>query len=484
MALGGVPKLKPGRKPRNVIFCVSDGMALQTLAMAAHYRDLVLGRKGYWMELMAQEDVVTGLQDTRSLSSLVTDSAAAGSAWGSGQKVWNGMINTYPDGTKLYPIGLAARDRGMNIGLVTTTTITHATPSGFTIQIEERDLEGLIAEQHLTTGVDVLLGGGDRFFNREKRRDKMDLYTEFAKKGYRVVKDRNELLSARPGRTLGIFADGHMPYTVDRDNDPKIAEAVPTLAEMTRFAIDTLRDNDSGFLLQVEGGRVDHGGHANDVGALIHDQLAFEEAIKVAVDFARRDGETLVVITSDHGCGGPSLNGSGPEYFDSTAGLQAVSKIRSSYGPMLTELGSEPTVERIREVVENRQGVQLKADEAEAMQQALKQNSPFRLAEHKAAASSTLALLLGNTTKVGWTGSQHTNEFTILNALGPGAERFSGIYQNSRVYDVIAELIDVRYKNPSMTFEKAQKDRESKKQSLNPELREWYAQTDDELGWH
>ena len=173
-----------GKRPKNIIFCVADGMALQTVSICDEYQKLVMGKESsYWAGLMDRPDVFTGLQETRSLSSVVTDSAAAASAWGSGRRIWNGMINMFPDSTSLRTLSSLMIEAGVKVGLVTTTTMTHATPSGFSINIIDRDLEPLIGEQHLASGVSVLMGGGDKHFNPTKRKDKKDLYGEFEKKG-------------------------------------------------------------------------------------------------------------------------------------------------------------------------------------------------------------------------------------------------------------------------------------------------------------
>ncbi|MES1227179.1 MAG: alkaline phosphatase, partial [Armatimonadota bacterium] len=129
----GVPKNLPAsvkRKPKNIIFCVADGMAQQTLSMADIFQDQMMGHRSYWHWLANQDYVTNGLQMTRSLGSVVTDSAAASSAWGSGRHIWNGQLNTYPDGTKLRTLQSILKEHGMKTGLVTTTTITHATPAG------------------------------------------------------------------------------------------------------------------------------------------------------------------------------------------------------------------------------------------------------------------------------------------------------------------------------------------------------------------
>ena len=115
---------KTGRKPKNVIFCVADGMAMQVVSMADQYQQLVHGKRSYWSTLLDEEYAVSGLQDTRSLNSLVTDSAAASSAWGSGRHIWNGQLNMFPDKTKLRTLVSLMVGAGVRCGLVTTTTMT------------------------------------------------------------------------------------------------------------------------------------------------------------------------------------------------------------------------------------------------------------------------------------------------------------------------------------------------------------------------
>lgn len=160
LPLKGLPREFQKTEAKNIIFCAVDGMAMSVLTMAHHLNQLRGGKGSYWAWLLDQDFVVNGLQDTPSLSSLVTDSAAAASAWGCGRRIWNAQINEFPDGTKLRTLYDLMQAKGMRTGLVTTTRITHATPSGFAIQIDHRDKENEIAVQHLQANVDVLMGGG------------------------------------------------------------------------------------------------------------------------------------------------------------------------------------------------------------------------------------------------------------------------------------------------------------------------------------
>ncbi|MBX3096292.1 MAG: alkaline phosphatase [Fimbriimonadaceae bacterium] len=441
-ALGNKP-------PKNVIFCVADGMASQTMSMCDVFQRTGLGHPSYWAGLMNEPYVVNGLQATRSLSSVVTDSAAASAAWGSGVHIWNGQLNILPDGTELDSLTKLASAKGVRCGLVTTTTMSHATPAGFAVVTDSRGKEREISAKYLDAGVDVLMGGGDAFFTPD------DLYSKYAANGYRVVKNRSEALAATGQKILGIFDSSHLPFTIDRNNSTEIAAKVPTLAEMASVALRSLKGSPNGFLLQIEGGKVDHGAHANDLAAMFYDQIAFEEAVKVAVEFALADGETLVIITSDHACGGPSLNGDGDEYFDTTAALEGFANFKCSFAPLMSLMGSRPTTDHVVDVHKEMMGIELSKEEAETVVAIMGNNSPFKASTLMGSRNAGLALIHGNHTKVGWTSGNHTHEHVLVTAVGPGSHLVAGLTQNIRFFDLMTGVFDITHKNPTMSFEDA-----------------------------
>jgi alkaline phosphatase len=474
-----------GKRPKNIIFCVADGMAAQTVSMCDEYQKIVLGKpSSYWAGLMDRPDVFTGLQETRSLSSVVTDSAAAASTWGSGRRIWNGMLNMYPDKTSLRTLTNLMVEAGVKIGLVTTTTMTHATPSGFSINILDRDLEALIAEQHLSSGVSVLMGGGDKFFNASKRKDKRNLYGDFEAKGFTVVKDRDSVLNLKADKILGIFSDSHLPFSVDRDNDLELSRTVPTLSEMAHTAIENLKSSKNGFLLQIEGGKVDHAGHANDVAGHIFDQIAFEDAVRVAIEFAEKDKNTLVIVTADHATGGPSLNGAGNEYFDSTKGIASLANHKSTYGPIFDAIGKVATSGAVQAAIESKLGIQLKPAEAAIVADAINGKSIFHDLELQGGKNSALALVLQNYTKVGWTSLNHTSDHVLVSAFGPGSEQVRGLTRNVEFFDMILSAKGLKWSNPTMTYEEAKVGYDKLKASIDPEWFAFYSSNDDECSGH
>ncbi len=445
---------------RNIIFMVSDGMSMGVPSMAEPFSQMVRGRGTVWFRLLQDPEAVTGLFETRSLDSLVTDSSAASSAWGSGSRVFNGAVNVLPDGTKLTPIAQLMRRAGKKVGLVTTTTITHATPAGFAAVHPRRDDEHIIATQYLDL-VDVLMGGGRRFFDAQQREDKRDLIAEYQRKGYTFWERREQVRGReRPEKVLGLFYSGHVPYTIDHKNDPKLWEQVPTLAEMTRAALEILSRSRNGFLLQVEGGRVDHAAHANDVAALLWDQLAFDDAIAVAVDFVRRNPDTLLVITSDHGNSNPGLNGMGEEYRDSEKCLQRVAQAKGSYGAvqqLLKDAGT-PTADKVREAVREVTGIEITREEAEAIA-ITAQDSKRAPVLNRAHANlqGVLGEVLSNYTGVAWIGTQHTSDWTLVTALGAGKELFAGIRPHKQAFAQMLKATGIVFRNPEMTPEQAKR---------------------------
>lgn len=453
------PRSRSTRAPKNIIFMVSDGMSMGVPSMAEPFSQMVRGKGTQWFRLLQDPEAVTGLFETRSLDSLVTDSSAASSAWGSGSRVFNGAVNVLPDGTKLTPIAHLMRQAGKQIGLVTTTTITHATPAGFAASLPSRDDEHIIAEQYLGV-VDVLMGGGRRFFDAQSRADKRDLIAEYRRRGYAFWERREQVRGReRPDKVLGLFYPGHLPFTIDHQNTPQLQEQVPTLAEMTRKALEILSRSPRGFLLQVEGGRVDHAAHANDAAAILWDQLAFDDAVAVALDFVRRNPDTLLVITSDHGNSNPGLNGMGEEYRDSEKCLERITRAKGSYVAIQDLLRKEgtPSPDRAREAIREVTGIEITREEAEAVASVAGGKPAPVLNRAHASLVGVLGEILSNYNGVAWIGTQHTGDWTLVTALGAGKEMFAGIQPHKEAFHRLLKLTGISFRNPEMTIEQAKR---------------------------
>ncbi len=457
---------KPGARPQNIIWMVADGMSPSVLPMAEHFSRRVRNGKGLvWQELLNQPRVHRGSMDMASLDSIVTDSSSASSAWGSGSRIFNGWVNVLPDGTKLTPIAHLARDKRKRIGLVTTATVTHATPAGFAAVSRKRDDEPLIAEQYLKVA-DVVLGGGRKFFDGASRADRRDLIGDFRNEGFAYAASRDQLLALTSPRLLGLFSASHLPYTLDQINSETDRALVPTLAEMSEVALKALSGGPNGFLLQIEGGRVDHAAHANDAAGLLWDQLAFDEAIEVAVRYAERHPETLIVLTSDHGNANPGLNGMGTEYRDSTKCFDRLAGVKSSFNAVSPKLGGnaeytmktgaagaatpKPTAERVQELARTHFGLEFTPDEVEILRNAASGQKRLSASRQLDSLPGLMGQVVGNHTGVGFTGTSHTSDYTLVTALGPGSERFAGLIRNTEVFPALTQLMDVQFRNPSM----------------------------------
>jgi alkaline phosphatase len=431
-------------KVRGIVFMVSDGMSAGVLQLTESFSLLTRKRGTEWWRLFNDPAAARGLMDTASANSMVTDSAAASSAWGGGQRVNNGAINISPQGKAIEPVAALLKKSApaTRIGLVTTATVTHATPAGFAASIAKRADENDIAPQYLERA-DVILGGGSGFFDAATRSDKHDLRGDFAKAGYQVVSNRDQLLAARQKKLLGTFTRGHLPFSIDRDHDPKLAARVPTLAEMTDAALSRFLEDGKSFLLQVEGARIDHAAHLNDIGALLADQLAFDDALAKALAMTAGRNDILVVVTSDHGNSNPGLNGMGMGYSESTQRFQRITRFKASHERIFADWNKLKggDVPQLAGLVESALGLTLREEEAAALHQILIGRDVEEWNHLLEKPEGLLGQFAGNHTAIGWTGTTHTADNTLVSATGPQAARFSGILRNTDVFTHFVEVL-------------------------------------------
>lgn len=278
---------------RNVILLIGDGMGLSETSLA----HLVAG--GAAGKLHMERLPVTGIVWTYASDELVTDSAAAATALASGVSTPKGVIGLSPEGGRVLTLPEAAKQKGMATGMVVTVSIVDATPAGFAAHVPSRGDKMGIALDLRDSGVDVLLGGGRSYWLPAsvpggKREDGRDLMAELGSQGYGIVRNAEELAAAKGSKLLGLFEDG----------DLTTRSPEPSLEAMTGKAIETLAKNKAGFFLMVEGSQIDRAGHENDAGKLVRQVLLFDLAVRKALEFAEKDGSTLVIVVSDHETGG------------------------------------------------------------------------------------------------------------------------------------------------------------------------------------
>ncbi|MFZ5851874.1 MAG: alkaline phosphatase [Actinomycetota bacterium] len=338
---------------RNVILLIGDGMGDSEITLARNYAVGAAGRLA--MDRLPLTGAMTTWavqKDAPNRPEYVTDSAAAGTAWATGRKSYNGAISVDPQDRDLPTILEQAQRAGYRTGDVTTAELTDATPAVLAAHVAYRQCQGpadmarcpadrksaggagSIAEQMVQTKVDVLLGGGQQRFAQtvtEGPYAGRTVVDQARDTGYRYVTDRAGLQAARPGeKVLGLFASGNLPTpwqsfyatktgtppTRCTETNPERPASMPLLGEMTQRAIELLSagkagddsgnragagdDRGKGFFLQVEAASIDKRDHASDVCGQLGEHLEFDRAVQAALDFAAKDRKTLVVVTADH----------------------------------------------------------------------------------------------------------------------------------------------------------------------------------------
>lgn len=290
-------------RPPVVIVMIGDGMGRAALEIASRYRHGLPGR-------LAMHGLPhAGLVRTGGPSG-ITDSAAAATVMATGVYTWNGRVALDRAGVPVETVIERAHARGWRSGVVTTTSLPHATPAAFTAHAATRHDYLAIADQQVrATRPHVLLGGGAAYYapagDGSVRADG-GLHDELVAAGYAVVDDRAALaaaVAAGAPRLFGAFAFDHLTYAADRPAD----SGEPDLTTLTLAALDTLDRAGEPFFLLVEGGRIDHAGHGNDLRNLVHETLAFDDAVATVAAWARARGEVTLLVTADHECGGLEL---------------------------------------------------------------------------------------------------------------------------------------------------------------------------------
>lgn len=278
-----------GGAPQNVILMIGDGMGVSHIFSA-----LTANRGVLYMSSITN----IGFQNTYSLTNYITDSAAAGTALSTGKKTYTGAIGVDENKKPIENIREKFEKRGMATGVVSTSSVTHATPAAFVAHNEHRNNYEEIAADFLKTDIDVFIGGG--YDNFAKREDGKNLIEELENKGYKVETTIDEVSKVTQGKLAGLIAPGHTAQASERQ--------AGTLEIATQTAIDILDNNEKGFFLMVEGSQIDWAGHNNHTGYLVRETIDFDRAVGEALRYAATHKNTLVIVTADHETGGFAVN--------------------------------------------------------------------------------------------------------------------------------------------------------------------------------
>ena len=276
------------KRVKNIIVMIGDGMGLEQVSCG-------------WVlnggHLNLDNFIYTGLSRTYATDRLVTDSCAGGSALATGVKTRYHYMGVDPDGNPVKSALHRAQEKGMKTGVAVTCRINDATPADFICHAPDRHMEAEIAAQFVDCGVDFITGGGREFW--DQREDGRNLIEEMKAKGYTFVDTQEDLLKVKKGPLVGLFAPLDMDPVLDRG---------PVLPNCTDKALELL-DNKKGFFLMIEGSQIDDWAHRNKVGHMAEELFDFDKCIGKVLEFAEKDGHTLVIVTADHGTGGLTLVG-------------------------------------------------------------------------------------------------------------------------------------------------------------------------------
>ncbi|MGB9928372.1 MAG: alkaline phosphatase [Methanosarcina sp.] len=430
-------------KIKNVIILVPDGCSQSVQTLARWY-------SGKPLQL---DEMVVGTVSTYSTDSVITDSSSAATAFATGYKTTNGFVSVGPSGDNVLdtlevppedlryrPLATvleASKLEGKATGLIATSRITHATPAAFASHIHDRDMENEIMEQMVYEDIDVVFGGGSRHLIPEseggKRTDGENLTKVLLEDGYQLVDSKNEMSNLTEPKVWGLFASSHMAPDIDRT---EFAPEEPSLAEMTGKAINLLSQDKDGFFLMVEGSQVDWANHANDPAYAVTDFLAFDEAVKVAVDFAKKDGHTLVLAFPDHNTGGMTIGSySDSDYVNTTVEdvVKPLKSMKLSSTGLVEKIGEDISPESIKSQLKTWWGINVTDEEIDEILKL------YSNGENLSLDYAISEVISRNHTVIGWTTHGHCGEDVPLWAYGPG--RPAGHMDNTEIADYIAEKV-------------------------------------------
>lgn len=451
-------------KAKYVFFFVGDGMGSPQTTATRYYVGTQQNPDSPYLvpaKLAFDEFKYTGLMTTYDASSFAPDSASTASSMALGAKTLSGVINYDVNKEKQFKlVSEYAKEAGMKVGVISSVSIDHATPAAFYSKVPSRNQYYDISVQGLTgTTLDFLGGGGYKRPDGEKDTPSQNLFEIAKENGWSYVND-NEGIRAitESGRTLAIVPDkgdsDSMQYEIDRLAKVAAGEDSLSLADITASAIRNL-DNDKGFFLMVEGGKIDWTCHANDATTAIYDTLAFEDAVKEAVAFAEKHPEeTLIVVTGDHETGGLTIGFATTAYDTHFQYLQSQKMSYVKLDEQIAKMREEKinfedamaiVAQHFGLTLEEGQDLTLTAKEREALQRAFALSmlpSAQRIIGEQEAFlyggyepfSMAITHALNNKAGLAYTSFAHTGLQLPVYATGAGADNFSGSYDNTDIF--------------------------------------------------
>lgn len=416
------------KRVKYVFLFIGDGMSTPQRMIAEEF-SIKLG-KG---KLEINHMPFHGTTRTVSASSLVTDSAAAATAIACGVKTTNGKLGVDPQNKRLESVAEVAKKKGKKVGIITSVTINHATPGGFYAHQASRSAYYKIGLDLIASNFDYFGGGG--MSAADKKKDpayKGNLYELAKKAGYKVVFGRKgfDSVTANDKKVWAVGTKGALPYNITGNKD------VPTLADFTRQGIQVL-DNPNGFFMMVEGGAIDWAGHANVAAENLHEVLGFNEAVKVAMEFAKKHpDDTLIVVTGDHETGGMTMGFAGSGY---NLWVERLTHQKMSLGDFHVLIKEKQkknpalTFDDIKADITKNFGLKFTDDKKDPMRVNSKQLESLKKGFKSGKLAQALKKLINDKAGIGWTSGSHTALPVLTTSQGKNAEVFKGMIDNTDI---------------------------------------------------
>ena len=472
-----------GAVPKYIFLFIGDGMGNSQLTSAEVYINSSEADKSGYRRLNITSMDISGFATTYSMDSFITDSAAAGTALATGYKTDSGIISMDPGGkTKYETVAMMAKEKGMKVGIVSSVSLDHATPACFYANRYSRSDYYEIALQLAQSDFDYFAGGGIKGNSEKYRKGRLDILEAAVKNGFTVAQDRKAFQRLKNGDGKVIAMDHYLDgsralyYEIDRRSDSI------SLKQFTEKGIEML-DNEKGFFLMVEGGKIDWACHANDAASSIKDVLAFDSAVGAAMRFLKEHPEeTLIVVTADHECGGMTIGFAGTGYStymnnldgqtmsgsmfwnvlekmkeDKREFSQVLKQVEKHFGLKAYEKDDYKKLSALAKKGDDEAGRSLRkaltADELKQLDTAYKRSldgeevktygdyllyggyDPFII---------TLTHILNSKSGIGWTSYSHTGAPVPVFSSGSGAQLFSGYYDNTDIAKKIIQAAGLK----------------------------------------
>lgn len=439
---------------KNVILMIPDGTSIGVVSAARWYK--IYNKIGNGLNM---DQYICGTVKTFSSNAPIGDSAPTTSTYMTGMPQQSGNIAIYPpadpendlyyvDPSMTYqPLATileAARiQQHKATGLVVTVEFPHATPADCSAHHYNRGQYNYISSQMAYQNLDVMFGGGNKIVTE-------DMKEHFQRNGTTYIKDDiNAFRNHNKGKAWALFAEMDLPYNLDRD-----ADKIPSLEEMTRKALELLSQNENGFFLMVEGSKVDWSAHGNDAVGCITEYIAFDDAIGAAIDFAKKDGNTAVVILPDHGNSGFTIGRRDMGRYD-IASIQDLFGNVSKYkrtAEGLERILLKESPENFKSVIKEYTDIDITDEELSTLLNSKNyKHENYMKVGDSPNMTATLIQIMNSRTYFGFTTGGHTGEEVFLAAYHPQGDIPVGMNMNVEINHYLSDAIGLEESLPELT---------------------------------